>query len=231
MLRHLFELLGWLGIAAFFARFLLQWIASERAGRSLTPASFWWLSIAGSVALAAYSAWRGELVLLAGLFVNGAIYARNLGLARAGGARSVPERPRAVLAGVAAIVLLAGALVQARDSGAEGAAWRACVLAGQAAWSSRFVVQWWIAESGRPGSLTASFWWLSLGGNVLLLVYAIHLGDPVYVAGFALGPLVQVRNLVLGSTRSQVSPRRRRDELDRGGEPAPPAPHPASMRP
>jgi lipid-A-disaccharide synthase-like uncharacterized protein len=48
--------IGWLvlglaGQAAFFSRFLLQWIASERAGRSHVPVSFWWFSIVGSLAL------------------------------------------------------------------------------------------------------------------------------------------------------------------------------------
>jgi lipid-A-disaccharide synthase-like uncharacterized protein len=41
------------------------------------------------------------------------------------------------------------------------------------------------------------FWWLSLAGNALLLAYAVHLRDPIFIAGFVPGPLVQVRNLML----------------------------------
>ncbi|HPF15211.1 MAG TPA: lipid-A-disaccharide synthase N-terminal domain-containing protein, partial [Planctomycetota bacterium] len=36
--------LGWLGNVGFFSRFFVQWLASERAGRSVAPQAFWWLS-------------------------------------------------------------------------------------------------------------------------------------------------------------------------------------------
>ena len=41
---------GLLGQLAFFSRFLVQWIVSERAGRSIMPVTFWYLSLAGSIA-------------------------------------------------------------------------------------------------------------------------------------------------------------------------------------
>ena len=41
--------LGLLGNAVFFSRFLVQWVASERAKRSIVPTAFWWLSIVGSL--------------------------------------------------------------------------------------------------------------------------------------------------------------------------------------
>jgi lipid-A-disaccharide synthase-like uncharacterized protein len=205
VLERLYVAAGWLGAGAFFARFLVQWIASERAGRSRTPAAFWWLSLAGSAGLATYSAWRGEVVLLAGIAVNGAIYARNLYLARHAGARLIAGALRALLAAGAAALVLAGAAVEVGAADVGGTGWLACVLAGQAAWSSRFVVQWWHAEGGAPGALPPAFWWLSLLGNLLLLAYAVHLRDPVYVAGFLLGPVVQARNLWLGARASDGS--------------------------
>ena len=57
---------GWVGQACFFSRFFVQWWASERAGRSVAPEIFWWLSAGGAVLLAVYSVPRGEVVLLPG---------------------------------------------------------------------------------------------------------------------------------------------------------------------
>ncbi len=51
-------LIGLLGQSFFFSRFLVQWIASERKGRSTIPNTFWYLSIAGSALLLAYAIYR-----------------------------------------------------------------------------------------------------------------------------------------------------------------------------
>jgi len=42
-----------------------------------------------------------------------------------------------------------------------------------------------------------SFWYLSIGGGLVLLLYAIHQRDPVFIAGQAIGAVVYVRNLML----------------------------------
>ena len=76
----LWVLLGWAGNACFFSRFLVQWVCSERAGRSVVPRSFWWMSLAGSLALIVYVVHRKDPVFLAGVSINTAIYVRNLRL-------------------------------------------------------------------------------------------------------------------------------------------------------
>lgn len=73
---------GFLGQALFASRFLVQWLASERAGRSVVPSSFWHLSIVGSVILLAYAVHRRDPVFIAGLMFGVFIYARNLYLLR-----------------------------------------------------------------------------------------------------------------------------------------------------
>jgi lipid-A-disaccharide synthase-like uncharacterized protein len=74
--------LGLAGQAAFFSRFLVQWIASERAGRSYVPVAFWWLSIAGSLVLLVYGVHRREPVFALGYVANSVVYVRNLMLIR-----------------------------------------------------------------------------------------------------------------------------------------------------
>jgi lipid-A-disaccharide synthase-like uncharacterized protein len=77
----------WLGLGffaqlMFSARFLVQWLASERAGKSIMPLLFWYLSIAGSVLLLAYSIHRKDPVFILGQSMGIFIYTRNLYLIR-----------------------------------------------------------------------------------------------------------------------------------------------------
>ena len=70
--------IGLTGNALFFSRFLVQWIASERAGRSYVPVVFWWLSIAGSLVLLGYALHRRDPVFVLAFLPNSVVYVRNL---------------------------------------------------------------------------------------------------------------------------------------------------------
>ena len=74
--------IGLLGQAMFFSRFLVQWLASERAKRSVFPMAFWYLSLAGGVLLLAYAIWRQDPVFILGQTTGAAIYLRNIRLRR-----------------------------------------------------------------------------------------------------------------------------------------------------
>ena len=75
-------MIGFLGQACFFSRFLVQWMASERAGRSLVPRAFWYLSIAGGAIVLTYAIWRRDPVFIAGQSGGLFVYLRNLILLR-----------------------------------------------------------------------------------------------------------------------------------------------------
>ena len=70
--------LGLVAQALFSARFFVQWIASERAGRSVIPAAFWWFSIGGGLLLFVYALYRKDPVFIAGQGLGLFIYLRNL---------------------------------------------------------------------------------------------------------------------------------------------------------
>ena len=70
--------IGFGGQALFASRFLYQWIASERAGRSYIPRPFWYFSLAGGVTLLAYAVHRGDPVFILGQATGAIIYIRNL---------------------------------------------------------------------------------------------------------------------------------------------------------
>jgi lipid-A-disaccharide synthase-like uncharacterized protein len=75
--------------------------------------------------------------------------------------------------------------------------WLLVGLAGQALFFSRFMVQWIHSERRGRSVIPTAFWYLSLGGGLLLLIYAIHLGDPIFILGQSLGGVVYLRNLML----------------------------------
>lgn len=70
--------IGFLGQLLFTSRFLVQWIASERARRSVVPLAFWWFSLAGGATLLAYAIWRRDPVFALGQASGLVIYLRNL---------------------------------------------------------------------------------------------------------------------------------------------------------
>lgn len=71
---------GLMGQVIFTARFVVQWIASERAGKSVTPRSFWHLSIGGSLILLGYAVYRRDVVIILGQAFGSFVYLRNLAL-------------------------------------------------------------------------------------------------------------------------------------------------------
>ena len=70
--------LGFFAQALFTARFLVQWIASERAGKSVIPIAFWFFSIGGGALLLVYALYRRDPVFIAGQAFGVFVYARNL---------------------------------------------------------------------------------------------------------------------------------------------------------
>lgn len=70
--------IGFLGQVLFSARFLVQWLASERARRSVVPIAFWWLSMGGSLVLLVYAASRRDPVIIMGQSIGLVVYSRNL---------------------------------------------------------------------------------------------------------------------------------------------------------
>ncbi|MDG4647759.1 lipid-A-disaccharide synthase N-terminal domain-containing protein [Roseibacterium sp. SDUM158017] len=74
--------LGLTAQVAFSMRFIIQWIASERAGRSYVPVAFWYLSILGGGMLLSYAIYREDVVFILGQSMGLIVYTRNLVLIR-----------------------------------------------------------------------------------------------------------------------------------------------------
>ena len=87
--------LGFAGQAVFTARFLVQWLASERCRSSVVPVAFWWLSLLGGSALLIYACSRQDPVIILGQGLGVLVYVRNLMLVRKNRRRAEKARRRA----------------------------------------------------------------------------------------------------------------------------------------
>lgn len=75
---HIWLIIGFFGQAMFFMRFFVQWLASERAKKSVIPNAFWYFSLLGGTILLSYAIYRQDPVFIAGQSIGFLIYSRNL---------------------------------------------------------------------------------------------------------------------------------------------------------
>lgn len=68
---------------------------------------------------------------------------------------------------------------------------------GQAAFFMRFLIQWIASEKKKESTIPVAFWYLSLCGGLVLLIYAIHIRDPIFILGQSSGAFIYIRNLIL----------------------------------
>ena len=61
----------------------------------------------------------------------------------------------------------------------------------------RFAVQWWVSEKKKQSVIPVSFWYLSLVGTLMILIYSVHRKDVVFIAASCLNSLIYIRNLML----------------------------------
>jgi len=61
----------------------------------------------------------------------------------------------------------------------------------------RFAVQWWVSEKKKQSVIPVSFWYLSLVGTLMILIYSVHRKDIVFIAASCLNSLIYIRNLML----------------------------------
>lgn len=209
-LRQWLYPLGFISALLFGARFLVQWITSERAGKSVVNRAFWQLSLLGNVALFFHAVLQLQFHVCAIQACNSVMAWRNLNL--------MEKEERHVRLGVV-IGLLVGALAfsvflfviqgdtpwfrvpvhlfQWRVPRNVTAGWHFFGTLGLLLFASRFWVQWWQAERQQRSTLEPIFWWLSVVGALFSAVYFARMVDPINSLGPLLSLVPYVRNLML----------------------------------
>jgi lipid-A-disaccharide synthase-like uncharacterized protein len=193
---------GFLAQLLFSARQLTQWIASERAGRILSPLLFWQLSILASFLLMVYGILRHDLAIISGQVLTYGVYLRNLYYH--GFWNKIPPAVRALVLVFPAVaigwLLLSDtynfpALISNKDIPVALMVWG---IMGQFVFTFRFIYQWIYSEKRQESLLPIGFWIISITGSLMVLTYAIARKDPVLFLGQLFGVLVYGRNIILG---------------------------------
>lgn len=73
--------------------------------------------------------------------------------------------------------------------------WATIGLLGQFIFGLRFILQWLASESRKKSHIPNSFWFLSLGGSLILFCYSVHIRNPIFMISFAVNSLIYLRNL------------------------------------
>lgn len=81
--------------------------------------------------------------------------------------------------------------------GIEWSLWKIVGWLGNAIFFSRFFVQWYATEKRKQVVVPLAFWWLSLSGSLLLLIYSLRQQDSVFIFAYAFTWIPYIRNLVI----------------------------------
>ena len=75
--------------------------------------------------------------------------------------------------------------------------WVAFGTLGQLVFFSRWIIQWFSSERNKSSVIPVAFWWCSLLGGVITLIYAKHIGSFPFMLAQGIGIIVYSRNLIL----------------------------------
>lgn len=75
--------------------------------------------------------------------------------------------------------------------------WLALGLAGQLLFGARFIVQWLVSEREGRSVIPIAFWFFSIGGGLITLLYGLQRREPVIIFGQSLSLFIYARNLML----------------------------------
>ena len=207
----LWHAVGVTGALIFFGRFYVQWIVSERAGRSVMPVVFWYISGVGSVGLLLYGVFflHSPVAALSYGF-NSVVYARNL--VHIWNEKGTLTRRGAMLfQGAVGLFLLASVVMVAwtwlheyhevRHETHEVIVrtwfWIGVGVVGQSLFAARFAVQWVVTEVKKRSVIPPSFWYLSIAASLLLMSSYLQRLEWINVLGMVATLPVYVRNVML----------------------------------
>lgn len=197
---HIYAI-GFLAQALFSARLLVQWIKSEKAGLSLSPAIFWQLSILASWLLFVYGLLRDDFAIILGQIIAYSIYIRNLQLQNQWKKLPVITRVIALVTPFIAFIIMAANWEQHYqklfNNNNIPIALLIWGIIGQVTFTFRFVYQWIYSEKKGQSCLPLGFWIISIIGSIMILSYAIYRMDPVLFIGQGFGIVVYARNISL----------------------------------
>lgn len=201
MSHYLIYCVGFLAQILFSGRLIVQWIASERAKKVLSPVIFWQLSMLASFMLCLYGWLRNDFAIIAGQLISYYIYIWNLRSKGAWDRFNIVLRSLFLYIPVAALVwfvfdwkdTVAHLFTQENIPG-----WLIVFgTFGQFVFTLRFIYQWWYSRRVGESQLPINFWIISMAGSLMIIIYAVIRRDPVLILGQSTGVLVYARNIMI----------------------------------
>jgi lipid-A-disaccharide synthase-like uncharacterized protein len=205
--------IGFVATFLFATRFIVQWAESESKGKSVVTPSFWVISLLGNLALCFHTFIQVQYPFCLIQALNAALAWRNLNLLKS---NKLQLRSFVIILAVVATVITLLFIAQGlfffgyidwvrsptipweEGTGAPiGLLWHIFGFLGAFIFALRFWLQWWGAEQRSESYIGASFWWTSLIGASIAVIYFSYMRDWVNIAGYGLGIIPYARNLVL----------------------------------
>jgi lipid-A-disaccharide synthase-like uncharacterized protein len=204
-------ILGGASSVAFFLRFVIQWIYSERQKKSTVPLIFWKLSLFGNITLILHYFIQGQFPFAWAQSFNTAFSWRNINL-MSESPLTFKQAKKYIFYIITLIPLLY--IIQTTLLYKEiiwmntplfnkniPFSWHYLGFTGAFLFSLRFWIQWLQSENKNKSELGATFWWLSIFGSLLTTIYGIICQDIVIIVGYSIGIIPYVRNIILLSKK------------------------------
>jgi lipid-A-disaccharide synthase len=195
--------LGFLPSVFFSARFIIQWMQSERLKTSYVNGVFWKLSLAGNILAALHYFIQFQYIFLIIQAGNAFIAWRNLNLMDHSSNR-LSTRVTIVILSIFLGLLslfyfyqLSMNDISTLPDSSISPIWHFIGCFGGFLFASRFWIQWWNAEKQRKSQLNEGFWILSILGGVITIIYSIKINDTISIVNFSCGLVPYIRNLML----------------------------------
>lgn len=193
--------IGLLSQVLFFARVIVQWFKSEKAGKVLSPVLFWQISLVASILMLVYGILRRDFAIVLGQVLVYFIYIRNLQLQ--GAWKKLPVAFKGIawlmpLACMAWIFTSETFSLQQMLGNDDVSRWLLMWgVVAQVVFTSRFFYQWIFSERNKESVLPVGFWYLSIAGSSMIFFYGVIRFDLVLILGQLGGLAMYVRNLIL----------------------------------
>lgn len=201
--------IGFLSQLFFSARILYQWIASEKAGKVLSPPAFWILSIAGSYLLFIYGVLRNDFAIILGQFISYYIYLWNLKIQGQWKKIAQSIKVLLILTPIVAIGIMlrdASGFFDTFFNNKDVPLWLLIFgSAGQVIFALRFVYQFLYSAARHESTLPVGFWIISLVGSIIIISYALFRKDPVLILGQSFGFVAYIRNLMIAYKSRKIT--------------------------
>ncbi len=197
-------ILGFLSQILFFARTIVQWIQSEKAGKILSPVVFWQLSLLASILMILYGILRRDFAIILGQLITFFIYVRNLQLQNSW--TKIPFYFRVLVitmpfACLLWLILSGNYSFNSIMQNENIPLWLFLFgILAQLIFTFRFVYQWLVSEKNKLSEFPLGFWYISLSGSLLIFTYGLFRTDPVLVLGHLGSMVMYLRNIMLHYT-------------------------------